>query len=116
MSGTLQLQHQLLDDNTKMELKNKFRQDVSAWFIAYYRPNPNMRMRFRLRYLDEAIHDNTYLERSLAARGEVALKVRERDLLRVRLDGKWWMDKRMSTLVRVPNPELSLWLFYEAKI
>ena len=116
MSGTLQLEHQLVDDNTQMELKSKFRQDVAAWFVGYYRPNKDMRMRFRIRYLDEAIHDNTYLERSVAARGEVAFKVRERDLMRIRLDGKWWLDKRMSTIARVPNPELSLWLFYEAKI
>ena len=26
------------------------------------------------------------------------------------------LDKRMSTLERTPNPELTLWLFYEAKL
>ena len=112
----LQLGHYLLDDNTQMELMNKFRQDVSAWLMAYHRPNPQTRLRFRIRYLDEAIHDNTYLERSVAALGEVAMRVRERDLVRVRLDGKWWIDNRMSTGTRVPNPEVSLWLFYEARL
>lgn len=115
-SGTLQLTHQLLDDNSRMELENKFRQDVAAWFVGYWRPNADLRMRVRLRYLDAAIHDNTYLERSVAGLVDTAFRVRERDTLRVRIDGKYWLDKRMSTIERVPNPELSLWLFYEARL
>ncbi len=113
---TFQLQHQLLDDNTRMELENKFRQDVAAWLIGYYRPDKNTRIRARVRYLDEAIHDNTFLERSVSALAEVATRVRVKDLLRIRVDGKFWLDKRKSTTERVPNPELSLWLFYEAKL
>jgi len=112
----LQLGHYLLDDNTRMELENKFRQDLSAWLIAYYRPTKDLRFRGRVRYLDEAIHDNTYLERSVAALAEAAIRVRTRDLLRVRADSVFWLDKRMSTTVRSPNPELSLWLFYEARL
>lgn len=111
-----QLGHYLLDDNTQMELENKFRQDISAWVIGYYRPNKDWRLRGRIRYLDEAIHDNTYLERSVAGQVEASIRARERDLVRVRVDGKWWLDKRMSTTERAPNPELSLWLFYEAKL
>jgi len=99
-----------------MELKTKFRQDVSAWAMAYYRPSPDLRLRFRIRYLDEAIHDNTYLERSVAALGEASMRMRERDLMRVRVDAKFWLDDRASTMLRVPNPELTLWLFYEAKL
>lgn len=113
---TVQLEHQLVDDNTQVELKTKFRQDVAAWLVGYYRPNKDMRIRARVRYLDEAIHDNTYLERSVAALAEVATRVRTKDLVRIRLDSKFWLDKRMSTLDRSPNPELSLWLFYEAKL
>jgi hypothetical protein len=112
----LQLGHYLLDDNTRMELENKFRQDISAWLIAYYRPSTAVRLRGRVRYLDEAIHDNTYLQRSIAARGEAAIRMRERDLLRVRADTLFWLDDRMSTSRRVPNPELTLWLFYEARL
>ncbi|NVB82308.1 MAG: hypothetical protein HOV81_28265 [Kofleriaceae bacterium] len=113
---TVQLEHQLLDDNTQMELENKFRQDIAAWLIGYYRPDKNTRIRARVRYLDEAIHDNTYLERSIAALAEYATRVRTKDTLRVRVDSKFWLDKRTSTTERVPNPELSLWLFYEAKL
>jgi hypothetical protein len=116
MSGTLQLQHQLLDDNSSMDRAKKFRHDLAAWFVGYYRPNKDMRARFRIRYLDEAIDDNTYLERSVAALIDIAFRVRERDTLRVRADSKFWLDKRMSTTERVPNPELSFWLFYEARI
>ncbi|HEY5927656.1 MAG TPA: hypothetical protein VIV11_38490 [Kofleriaceae bacterium] len=111
-----QLTHYLLDDNTQMELETKFRQDISAWLTAYYRPNKDLRFRGRVRYYDEAIHDKTYLERSIAALTEASIRVRMRDLFRVRLEGKYWLDKRASTLLRVPNPELSLWLFYEAKL
>ncbi len=111
-----QLGHYLLDDNTRMELESKFRQDLSAWLIGYYRPNKDVRIRARVRYLDEAIHDNTYLERSVAALAEVAMRTRQRDLIRVRVDSLFWLDKRMSTTERVPNPELSMWLFYEARL
>jgi hypothetical protein len=116
MSGTIQLEHQLLDDNTKMELQNKFRQDIAAWFVGYYRPNKDMRLRVRVRFLDEAINDNTYLERSVAGLADMSIKVRQRDTLRIRMDVKSWLDKRMSTIERKPNPELSLWLFYEARL
>ncbi len=111
-----QLSHYLVDDNTQMELETKFRQDISAWLIGYYRPNKDLRFRGRVRYYDQAIHDNTYLERSVAALAEVTTRVRDRDLLRIRIDSKFWLDKRMATTERVPNPELSLWLFYEARL
>jgi len=114
--AVVQLEHQLLDDNTQKELKTKFRQDVAAWFIGYYRPNPGTRIRVRVRYLDEAINDNTYLERSIAALGEYSVHVRDKDLLRVRVDTKFWLDKRASTLDRNPNPEATLWLFYQAQL
>ncbi|HSD87611.1 MAG TPA: hypothetical protein VLB44_08850, partial [Kofleriaceae bacterium] len=114
--AVVQLEHQLLDDNTQVELKNKFRQDIAAWFIGYYRPDPGTRIRVRVRYLDEAINDNTYLERSVAALGEYSVHLRDKDLLRVRVDGKLWLDKRDSTLNRVPNPEATLWLFYQAQL
>jgi hypothetical protein len=111
-----QLAHYLLDDETKPAYLKKFRQDVSAWLTAYYRPSPDLRLRARVRYMDDAIDDSAYLERSFAALAEAAMRMRDRDLLRVRVDGKWWLDKRLGTTTRAPNPELSLWLFYEAKL
>jgi hypothetical protein len=113
-SLTLQLDHQLLDDDSASE--TAFRQDLAAWIIALYNPTPDLRIRGRVRFLDEAISDNTYLERSIAAVVEVGQKLRERDTLRVRLDTKFWMDDRDATALRRPNPELQLWLSYEAKL
>lgn len=111
---TLQLEHQLLDDRTLS--KTAFRQDLAAWAIATYHPNNDLRIRARVRYLDEAIEDNTYLERSVAGLVDAGFRVRSRDELRLRLDTKFWLDKRASTLDRVPNPEVQLWLSYEARL
>jgi hypothetical protein len=116
LQGTLILQHQLLDDNTRMELRSKFRQDLSAWLIAHYRPTPGIRMRGRVRYLYEAVHDDAYLERSVATVLDSVFRLRGRDSARVRFDTKFWLDSRMNTSNRVPNPELVLWLFYEARL
>lgn len=112
------LQHQLLDDDAFSE--TKFRHDLSAWAIALWRPQPDLRVRARLRYLDEATSllggKSDYLERSLAAVVDVATRLRGRDSLRVRVDGKFWLDDRASTEDRSPNPELQLWLQYEARL
>ena len=66
--------------------------------------------------LNEAINDNAYLETSVSALGEYTKKLRDKDSLRVRIDTKFWLDKRMSTSERVPNPEVALWLFYTAAL
>ncbi|HUS33495.1 MAG TPA: hypothetical protein VMZ53_33565 [Kofleriaceae bacterium] len=116
MSATVQLEHQLLDDNSKTELKTKFRQDIAAWLIGYYRPTPSDRIRVRVRYLNEAWRDPDYLETSVAANAEYTTKLRDKDTVRIRLDTKFWLDKRMSTADRVPNPEVTLWLFYQASL
>ncbi|HTL33612.1 MAG TPA: hypothetical protein VL326_10825 [Kofleriaceae bacterium] len=116
MSAIVQLEHQLIDDNSKTELKTKFRQDVAAWFIGYYRPTPGDRIRVRVRYLNEAVTFPDYLETSIAALAEYTTKLREKDTLRVRLDSRFWLDKRTSTSERVPNPEVTLWLFYQASL
>jgi hypothetical protein len=116
MSTVLQLQHQLVDDNTQMELKTKYRQDVAAWLAGYYRPTPGDRIRMRVRYLNESVTMPTYLETSVAALAEYQTRLRDKDSLRVRIDAKFWIDKRMSTSERTPNPEVSLWLFYQASL
>lgn len=116
LSATVLLEHQLLDDNTKPEFMNSFRQDLAAWLIVLFKPSNDVRIRARARYLDTALEDDTYLERSLAAVVDTAFRVRGKDLLRVRVDTKYWLDQRSSTLERVPNPELTLWLSYEAHL
>ncbi len=113
-SLTLQVNHQLLDDDSAS--KTAFRHDLAVWAIGIYRPTNDLRFRARVRFLDEAIADNSYLERSLAGVAEVAQKLRDRDELRVRVDTKFWLDDRASTGLRRPNPELQVWLAYEAKL
>lgn len=118
---TAMLQHQLVDDDTFSE--ESFRQDLSAWLIVLYRPEPGVRVRTRLRYLDEAWNDGSpfgapdeKLERSFSALVDGAFRLRDRDTFRARVDAKFWLDDRASTMERAPNPELQLWLSYEAKL
>ena len=113
---TLQLQHQLLDDNSASASDTKFRQDFAVWVIALWHPEKNVRVRARMRYLDEAIANDGYLETSLTGMADVALKLRERDTLHLRADTKFWLDDRASTGLRRPDPELQLWLSYEARL
>jgi hypothetical protein len=113
------LEAQLLDDPTIS--MTAFRRDVGAWLIALWHPNREVRLRGRVRYLDEDMSfpfgsDDTQLERSLAVLLDGALKVRGRDEIRLRLDGKFWLDNRTSTSQRDPNPELQLWLSYELRL
>ncbi len=120
LTFTALLQHQLLDDglSERSQFRTKFRQDSSAWLIALYHPNKRVRMRMRARYFDEAFNDDadTYLERSFTALLDTSMQLRSRDILRVRFDYRVWLDGRDATLLRTPNPELTLWLSYEARL
>ena len=114
LEGTLMLEHQLLDDASLS--KTAFRQDIAAWAIALWKPNNRFRLRARVRYFDEAIEDDAYLERSFSTVLDAGITLRQRDILRVRFDTKWWLDNRDSTATRDPNPELTFWLSYEAHL
>jgi hypothetical protein len=113
---TLQLEHQLLDDNATSASKTSFRQDIAVWAIGLWHPNKDMRVRVRARYLDTAISNDKYLETSLSALADAAFRLRERDTLNLRVDTKFWLDDRTSTDLRTPNPEIQLWLSYEARL
>ncbi len=114
LAVTVMLQHQLLDDNRAS--KTSWRSDLAAWGIATWNPTKDLRMRARVRYLDEAFEDDKYLESSFSGLVEAAFRIRSRDWLRVRMDTKFWLDDRDATLARDPNPELQLWLSYEARL
>jgi len=114
LSFTAMVQHQLLDDDRLSD--TSFRQDLALWAIALWVPTPDFRLRARVRYLDEAISDRGYLETSVSGLVDAGFRLRKRDLLRIRLDTKLWADERTSTMNRVPNPELQLWLSYEARL
>jgi outer membrane receptor protein involved in Fe transport len=111
---TAQLQHQLVDDGG-MNYTNKFRQDLSAWLIGLWRPQPRLRLRGRMRYLNEAIDDPDYLETSLWATLDATIGLRAKDNLRLRADLYAYLDKRTATDARSPSPELWFWLEYLAK-
>ena len=112
VSLTFQLTHQLLDDGRYMD---KFRHDLSAWAIALWKPQPRLRLRGRVRYLNEDVSDNTYLEQSLWVTADAAIGLRAKDQLRIRGDAYIYLDDRMSTSEREPSPEVWIWLEYLAK-
>lgn len=123
ISYTAMLEHQLIDDGDPGDpmAKTKFRQDMGAWLIVLWNPDPGIRIRARARYLDEAV--NTYNddgndigETSLSTVLDGSFKVRGRDIVRLRADAKFWLDDRLSTQARTPSPELQLWLSYEARL
>ncbi len=113
---TLMLQHQLLDDNATAASKTSFRQDLAAWGMVHWNPSKQVRIHGRVRYLDESISNDSYLETSLSGMVDAAFKLRDTDSLRVRVDTKFWLDNRTSTSHRDPDPELQLWLSYEARL
>lgn len=117
---TALLEHRLLDDGAAASspFRDKLRQDVAGWLIALWRPDGKLRVRARARYLHEAANDGAddRGERSLAALLDAALGLGDRDLLRARLDAKRLLDRRDATLARSPNPELQVWLSYEARL
>lgn len=130
LSHTVMLEHQLLDDPTLVDTCDTdpstctFRQDMSAWLITLWNPEPGVRVRGRARYLNEDISANDRLEDSLSIVVDTAFRLRKRDLIRIRGDAKFFLDQRTSTIgdddgdppAREPNPELQLWLSYEARL
>ncbi|MCX5741537.1 MAG: hypothetical protein NT062_03455 [Proteobacteria bacterium] len=121
LAFTLQLEHQLLDDNVLDP--SAFRTDVAAWFITQWRPVKELSVRARVRYLDEAFNDkrpgkdpDSYLERSVSSVVDAGYKLRKSDEARFRIDVKDYLDHRASSLMRDPNPEVTFWLTYEAHL
>jgi hypothetical protein len=116
---TAMLEHQVLDDEA-LTMGKKFRQDWGAWLIALWHPQKRVRVRGRVRYLDESSEllggEDDNLERSMSVVLDAALGVREKDTVRFRADGKFYLDDRTSTDDREPNPDVVFWLQYEAKL
>ncbi|HEY0136076.1 MAG TPA: hypothetical protein VGB85_18445, partial [Nannocystis sp.] len=92
-----------------------YRQDLSAWLTITTRPIDSVRLRGRLRYLNQDIADNTYLEQSLWSYVDVGYLLRKKFLIQVRYDLYVWLDKRASTLTRIPSPEHRLLLTLEGR-
>lgn len=91
---------------------DRLQQDLSAIFNVTARPVDRLRVRCRLRYDFEDVWDNHRLPQSLWSYLDVALTLRDRDVMRLRYDLRVSLDERESTLSRVPNPEHWLWVEY----
>lgn len=108
---TAQLQHAVLDDT---RTPDSARQDIVAVATASWRPRPDVRLRARIRYRNEDVTDDMYLEESLASFVDAAIKLRKKDQLQVRADLIFWLDHRANTLLRSPQPEVWLGASYQA--
>jgi hypothetical protein len=87
------------------------RQDIAALLQIIARPIDRLRFRARARYDFDDIANNYRLAQVLWSYLEVAVTLRKRDALRLRYDVRVFLDRRESTLARVPNPEH--WLSFE---
>jgi hypothetical protein len=92
-----------------------YRSDISAWLTVTSRPIDALRLRGRVRYQNFAIDDNTYLEHSLWNFIEAGYLVRKALFVVARYDLFVWLDKRASTLTRVPSPEHRFMVTIEAR-
>ncbi len=108
------VQHRFVDDNrTAVDpvtrartyvFGDRFRQDLIAWFSVAWRPAEFLRLRARLRYLNEDPTDDAYLEESLWGHVEAAVRIRRAVAARLRYEVYAWLDDRDSTRTRSPNP------------
>ncbi|MCZ6805884.1 MAG: hypothetical protein O7F08_02950, partial [Deltaproteobacteria bacterium] len=88
------------------------RRDIATLLQITSRPIDRLRIRARVRYDFEDIANNHRLAQVLWSYLEAAVTIRERDTLRTRYDFRVFLDRRESTVARVPNPEHWLWLEY----
>lgn len=86
--------------------------DLAAVLNVTAQPIDLLRLRFRVRYEIEDLIDNHRLPQTLWGYVDASFSVRDRDRFRVRYDVRTHLDRRHSTLQRVPNPEHWLWLEY----
>lgn len=84
--------------------ENRFRQDLITYFQVTFRPFDPLRFRLRLRYLNEDLSARAYLEESLWGFLEVSYRIRGLAAATLRYDVYGWLDKRVSTRLRSPNP------------
>ncbi len=88
------------------------RQDIATLLQIISRPIDRLRIRARVRYDFEDIANNHRLAQVLWNYLEAAVTIRQRDTLRTRYDFRVFLDRRESTVARLPNPEHWLWLEY----
>ncbi|HUU01903.1 MAG TPA: helix-hairpin-helix domain-containing protein [Myxococcota bacterium] len=103
LSLTLKYQHRFLDDG-RASFADSMRQDMALWLVVMYRPTDAIRLRARLRYLNEAISEGDYLEQSVWFYLEAAYRYAKDFRVKLRYELYAWIDDRSSTVARDPNP------------
>ncbi len=103
LSVTAKYQHRWLDDGND-RYDSSFRQDMAGWLTVMYKPDADIRLRMRMRYLFEAIDDNSYLEQSIWTYVEAAYWYERTFRIKLRYEFFSWLDDRKSTASRYPNP------------
>jgi hypothetical protein len=68
-----------------------------------------------VRYQNWAIDDNEYLEQSLWSFIDVGYLIKRSFFIQLRYDLYVWLDKRPSTLIRIPSPEHRLMVTLEGR-
>lgn len=102
LQATLKGYHTWRDDP---KYTDTFRRDVQVWVDLKSMPTDFLQLRLRSRYLNQAYDNNLYLEQSLWSFFEAAWLFTRGARVALRYDLYVWLDKRDSTLNRVPNPE-----------
>jgi len=94
----------IVDDNSS-RFDNKFRKDISAWFLVMYKPIKELRLRARVRYKYEDVEHNDYLEQSIWAYLEASWWYKSTFRIKGRVELLAYLDRRGSSLDRFPSPE-----------
>ncbi len=97
--------HRFVDDQTS-RYDHSFRMDMTTWFLAMYKPTKSWRLRARVRWKWEGIKHNDYLEQSLWAYLEAQYWYHRLFRVKARFAVVKYLDRRASSLARVPSPEL----------
>ncbi len=91
--------------SSDLRYKDRFRNDVMLWGEVLSTPTERLHLRAKTRWLFQDISDNAYLEQSLWSFLEVEWMFGKGTSILGRYDAFLWLDRRASTLTRVPNPE-----------
>ncbi|MDC0667049.1 helix-hairpin-helix domain-containing protein [Nannocystis sp. ncelm1] len=94
-----------LYNNVVQGERTKYRRDSQAWLTISTRPIDPLRIRARVRWLSMDTSSNELLEQSLWNYLDVAYLIKKTFMIQVRYDLYFWLDKRPSTLERIPRPE-----------
>ncbi len=108
-------QYRLIDDG-KAEFADAFREDMSAYLVGTWRARADLRLRARAAYNEEAIGDDSYLDKIFTAYTEASYNVGTAWWLKVRYQYYDLLDERAGTLAREPNPSHWLRLELEARL